>query len=118
MNGNRRRVILYGNTLILRGVWASLAKCPALDVVVLDQPSQSSLRELTACCPAAVIFDLSVIEPQLLAGLFQQPGLLLVGMDVETHQALVWSGRKVAALDAAGLVQVLVETENGFVTTI
>jgi hypothetical protein len=118
MNGNRRRVILYGNTLILQGVWASLAKCPTLDVVVLDQPSQSSPEELAACCPAAVIFDLSVIQPELLLGLFQQPALLLVGMNAETHQALVWSGRKVAALDAAGLVQVLVETGNVPVTTI
>ncbi len=109
MNGDRRRVILYGNTLVLHGVWANLANCAGLEVIVFDQPAQVSPEELVAFCPAAVIFDLSVMQPQLLLGLFQQTGLLLVGMDVETHQALVWSGKQVAAVDAAGLVQVLVE---------
>jgi hypothetical protein len=110
VNGDRRRVILYGNTLILQGVWANLANSPGLDVVVVDQPSRISPEELTAYCPAAVIFDMSVIEPRLLLGLLQQPGLLLVGMDSETHKALVWSGREAAAVDAADLAQVIVET--------
>jgi len=110
MNANRRRVILYGNTLILRGVWANLANCPGLEVTVLDQPQQVSPEELAACCPAAIIFDMSVIQPDLLLGLFQQPGLLLIGMDSETHQALVWAGRQAAAVDAADLVQMLTET--------
>ena len=110
MNANRRRVILVGNTLILRGVWASLANCPGLEVMVLDQPQQVSREQLAACCPAAVIFDMSIIQPDLLLGLFQQPGLLLVGIDSETHQALVWSGRQAAAVDAADLVQMLLET--------
>ncbi len=109
MNGNRRRVILYGNTLILQGVWASLANCPGLEVIVVDQPAQASPEELAISCPATMIFDMSVMQPQLLLGLFQQPGLLLVGMDSEAHQALVWSGRQAAAVDAADLVQVIVE---------
>ncbi len=116
MNGNRRRVILYGNTLILQGVRASLANCAGLEVIVVDQPAQVSPEELAAYCPAVVIFDMSVMQPQLLLGLFQQPGLLLVGMNSETHQALVWSGRQAAAVNAADLVQVLVETANGSVT--
>ncbi len=59
---------------------------------------------------------LSVVQPQLLLGLFQQPGLLLIGMNSETHLALVWSGRQAAAVNAADLVRVLVETANGSVT--
>ncbi len=112
VNGNQHRVILYGNTLILQGVWANLANCPALDLVVVDQPARISPKELAAYRPAAVIFDMSVVQPQLLLGLFQQPGLLLVGMDSETHQALVWSGKHAAAVNAADLVQMLVEGPN------
>ncbi len=117
MNGNRRRAILYGNTLILQGVRASLANCADLEVIVLDQPAQVSPNELAAYCPAAVIFDMGAVPPQLLLGLFQQPGLLLVGMNSETHRALVWSGRQSAAVNAADLVRVLVETGNGSITT-
>ncbi len=115
MKGSRRKVIVCGDTLILQGVRASLVNCPALEVVV-DQPPQSSPEQLAAYCPAAVIFDTSVVQPQLLLGLFQQPGLLLIGMNSETHQALVWSGRQAAAVDAADLVRVLIETGNGSVT--
>ena len=112
MNANRRRVILYGNTLILQGVRAGLANCPDLEVVVVDPPLRVSPEELAACAPAVVMFDLGVMQPQLLLGLFQQPGLRLVGLNPETHQALVWSGRRAAAAEAADLVQVLAETGN------
>ncbi len=107
MSANRRRVIVYGNTLILQGAWAGLADCPELEVIVLDRPQQTEPDELAAYGPAAVIFDMGVIQPQLLLGLFQQPRLRLVGLDPETHQALVWSGRQAAAIDAADLVRVL-----------
>ena len=51
---------------------------------------------------------MEAIQPELLLSLFQQPGLLLIGIDPETHHALVWSGRQAAAVDAADLVQVII----------
>ena len=104
---------MYGDSLVLEGVRASLENCPGLEVVVLDQPLEMSLDELCAYCPAALIFDLSAIRPDLLLSLFQQPGLLLVGVDPETHQALVWSGRQAAAVVAADLVEVITRGSAG-----
>jgi hypothetical protein len=108
MNEQPRRVIVYGDSLILEGVRASLHKCPGLEVLVLHQPPEKLPDELRGYCPAILIFDMEAIQPEFLLSLFQQPGLLLIGIDPETHQALVWSGRHAAAVGAADLVQVIV----------
>ena len=108
MNEHPRRAIVYGDSLILEGVRASLGKCPGLEVLVLHQPPEKLRDELRAYCPAALIFDLSVSQPDLLVSLFQNPELLLIGIDPETHRALVWSGRQAATVDAADLLQVIV----------
>jgi hypothetical protein len=107
MNGHQCRAILYGDSLILAGVRANLEKCSDLEVLALDHPLEKPLEELGAHCPAAVIFDLSAVEPDLLLSLFQQPGLLLVGIDPATRQALVWAGRQAPAIVGADLVQVI-----------
>jgi hypothetical protein len=112
MTDNRRRVILYGNSLILAGVRAVLEKCPDLEIRILDHPLDKPLEKLEAYCPAALIFDLSAVQGDPLLSLFQQPGLLLIGIDPETHKALVWSGRQAAALAGADLVQVIMEGEG------
>lgn len=97
---------MLGDSLILEGVRASLASCPALEVIILDQPLGRPLEEIAAHCPAAIIFDTSAIPPDLLLSLFQQPGLL-VGIDPETHLALVWSGRQEAAGAATDIMEVI-----------
>jgi hypothetical protein len=72
-----------------------------------------SLEELGAYCPDAIVFDVSAIQPNLLLSLFQQPGPLLIGVDPETHQALVWSGRQAPAIVAADLVQAITGVSAG-----
>ena len=104
---------MVGDSLILEGVRATLENRLGLDVLVLDQPLDVSLAELGAYCPDAIIFDVSAIRPDLLLSLFQQPGPLLIGVDPETHQALVWSGRQAAAVATADLVQVITEAGAG-----
>jgi hypothetical protein len=113
MDRTRRRAILYGDSLILAGARASLERCPDIDVAVLDPTLKEPLAELSAYCPAAIIFDLSAVQPDLLRSLFHQPGLLLIGIDPETHQALVWAGRQAAAIVGADLVQVIMGSDAG-----
>jgi len=107
MNGNRPRVILYGDSLILAGVRANLEARPDFEILVLDRPLDSPLEELQRLCPAAVVFDLGASRPDFLFPLLQQPGLLLIGIDPETHQALVWSGRQAPAAAAADLIEII-----------
>ena len=107
MDEKRQRVILYGDSLILDGVRASLETCPSIEVLVLDRPLAGSLEALHPLCPAALIFDLEAERPDFPLALLQQPGLLLIGIDPETHQVLVWSGRQATAVSAADLVGVI-----------
>jgi hypothetical protein len=109
MNGNQRRVILYGNSLILEGVRANLAALPGLEV--LDQPLDVPLDPDQTKGPTTVIFDLEAIQPEFLLALLQQPGLQLIGIDPETHQAQVWSGRQVQAVVSTDLIRIIQETE-------
>ncbi len=112
MNENRRRVVLYGDSLILAGVRAGLVRCPDLQVLSLDASLDNPMDAIRACCPATFIFDMDAVRPDFQLSLLQQPGLLLVGIDPETHQALVWSGREKAAVVAADLMNLIEERER------
>ena len=116
MNEQPRRAIVYGDSLILEGVRASLVKCPGLEVLVLHQPPEKLPDELRVYPPAALIFDMGAIQPELLLSLFQQPELLLIGIDPETHQALVWSGRQESAAVASDLLQVIMGAAGAALT--
>ena len=113
MNENRRRVVLYGDSLILAGVRASLESCPDLQVLFLDRSLQEPLDAIGAWCPATFVFDMDAVQPDFQLSLLQQPGLLLVGIDPKTHQALVWSGREEAAVVAADLISLIDRNERG-----
>jgi hypothetical protein len=115
MNGTRRKTILYGNSLILEGVRVELAGNPYLDVIMLNQPLLKPLEDLLALKPAAIIFDTSAIQTDFPLTMLQQPGLLLIGIDPVTHQALVWSGRRVRAVESADLIEILQETVPIFI---
>jgi hypothetical protein len=103
----RQKVIVYGDSLILSGVYASLEIYPGIELLNLVQPLDRPPEELRLLHPAAVIFDLGSVKPEALLSLLQQPDLLLIGIDPDTHQALVWSGRQATAVAAADLVNVI-----------
>jgi hypothetical protein len=109
MNENRRRVVLYGDSLILAGVRAGLERCPDLHIISLDPSLDNPMDAVRACCPATFIFDMDAVQPGFHLSLLQQPGLRLVGLDPETHRAVVWSGREQAAVVAADLIDLVDE---------
>jgi hypothetical protein len=107
MNVARRRVILYGDSLILQGVRAELAGIPDLEVLMLDRPLDAPLEKLRAFHPTAIIFDLGAVQPNFPLALLREPGVLLIGMNPETHQAQVWSGKQAAAAGTANLIRLI-----------
>ncbi len=112
MDETRRRTIIYGDSLILEGVRAELANNPSLEVILLDEPLDRPLEGLCALDPAVIIFDLGAIQPELPLAMLQHPDLLLIGINPETHQALVWSGRQAAAMVAGDLIEILQNKER------
>ncbi len=112
MREERQRVILYGDSLILAGMRASLEARPGTEVLILDQSLDGRCEALRSPHRATLIFDLGAVQPDSLLALLQHPGLRLVGIDPETHQALVWSGTQSAAVNAADLVRVLFQDHS------
>ena len=117
MNETRCRTILYGNSLILEGVRAELSGDPSMEVLIFDQSPNDPLAAMRALKPAVIIFDLAAFQLGFPLTMLQQPGLLLIGIDPETHQAQVWSGIQVAAASAGDLIGIIQKSGNStFVT--
>ncbi len=103
----RQRVILYGRTVILGTVGASLQKRIQFEVISLAAP-YPGVQELGAMKPDVILFDTETARPTAAFALLATcPGLQLIGIDPESHQALVWSGRQVAAMKAADQIGIL-----------
>jgi hypothetical protein len=56
---------------------------------------------------------MDAVQPDFQLSLLHEPGLLLVGIDPKTHQAVVWSGREEAAVAAADLIGLIDRNERG-----
>jgi hypothetical protein len=110
MSTTKRHVILYGDSLVLQGVCAALQDRPDVELHWLDLALQWPLETIRACCPAVFVFDMAAVGPEFQLALLQQPELRLVGIEPETHQAVVWSGRHEAAIVAADLFKIVQES--------
>jgi hypothetical protein len=108
----RQRILLYGNTLMLAGMRASLEANPAFEVVALDA-SQASGQDLLALSPTILIFDTASIHPQFYGDLIQQwTGVLLIGIDPDSNQVLLWEGQQMCELSVQCLVEVISQHQS------
>ena len=100
------KVVLYGNSLALSGVGASLEAHPGLHVVRVDATGESdeALRELE---PDVVVFDLATAQPDVVALWRRDPPALPIGVDLLKQQVVVFSGKRSRALTTADLVRVI-----------
>lgn len=113
MNSTFRRLILYGDTLVLAGVRANLETHSDLEILVIDCPLDDPAKALRSFCPATIIFDLKAIPPDFPPSFLQQPGLVLIGIDPETHQALVWSGQQFSPLSMEEFIELIQKGGQG-----
>jgi hypothetical protein len=103
----RQRVLLYGRSVILGTVGASLEGHPHLEVIALSSPLPA-VPELAALAPDVVIFDIDAARPEPALSLLEaRPSLLLIGIDPESEQLLVLSGLPRDALTIDDLVRVI-----------
>jgi hypothetical protein len=107
----RRRVILHGDSLVLAGVGASLAKYPGLEVVSVDAAAPLSSAQLAELNPDALLLDLGAVSLETALALARgRPELLLIGLDPAGERLLVLSGQQARALTTDDLVGLI---ENG-----
>jgi hypothetical protein len=100
------QVVLYGNSLALSGVGASLEGHPGLHVVRVD-PTDAPAAALHGLNPDVVVFDLATAQPDVVALWRRDPSVLPVGVDLLKHQAVAFSGTCSRALTTDDLLRVI-----------
>jgi len=95
-----RQVLLYGQSLLLSAVAASLGQCPGLRVThAATWDEASCLLAPPAGLPDVLIFDLTnAYESHILPLLVRKPSLLLIGLDTECNQAILLAGQRTRSL--------------------
>jgi hypothetical protein len=103
----QRRVFLYGRSVILGTVAASLKHYSDLDIALLSPPFPE-VRELEALTPDVIIYDLQADQPEAALTLLDTcPNLMLIGIDPSSNQVFLWAGKHMKALSAQDLVQAI-----------
>ena len=108
----RRRVAVYGNSLTMAGIVASLKADRTLEVLCVNLDSPTARQSLDENDLAAILFDQND-SPLLLdiPLLRDRPGLLLIGLDPSRDEMLVLSSHPEQALSMADLVSVIHQKE-------
>ncbi len=101
-------VVIYGNSLVVSSIGASLQECAGVTIVPVDPAMSDAGGNLSALQPDAVIFDLATAQPDFAIALWKkQPQLLLIGVDLPKGQALVLSSQSTRVLTTDDLLQVI-----------
>jgi hypothetical protein len=107
-----RRVAVFGNSLNMAGIVASLRADTTLEILCVNPDSTNARQTLDENDLAAIVFDLS--DPPLRLDdpiLRDRPGLLLIGVDPSRDKMLVLSSHHTQALSMADLVNVIHQKE-------
>jgi hypothetical protein len=109
MNMEKRRVILYGKSVILGTVGASLRNYPDLDAILLPPPLPD-VQGLAALAPDVIIFDLQAPHPDFAISLLDAcPRLILIGVDPSSDQVFLWFGKHLNVMSTQELVQTIAD---------
>ncbi|MHB1132694.1 MAG: hypothetical protein ACYC4L_09945 [Chloroflexota bacterium] len=106
----RRRVVLYGTSLVLASIGKSLEKYAHLEIVSADAGAPLSPARLVALEPDVLLLDLGGVGLEAaLTVSRERPNLVVIGLDPAGERLLVLSGWRAGTLTSADLVK-LIET--------
>ena len=102
-----RRILLYGNSVILGTIGASLRRFPEFDVTALKTPL-SDMQVLDEAKPDILFFDLEAPHAEAVFSLLKtHPTLHLIGISPGINLVDVWSGRQLRDLSMQGLLDLI-----------
>jgi hypothetical protein len=105
--GAQRRIFLYGGSVIIGGLGASLRREREFEVIELPEPSPGP-PELAALAPDVVVFDVENSDAGPVFSLLEtRPGLLLVGVSPDSDVVRIWSRRHYRALSTQDLATLI-----------
>jgi hypothetical protein len=110
---HRRKIILYGKSVLLGTLEASLQRFPELEVVALAPPLPDTAG-LVVLHPDGLIFDLQAARPELAFDLFDKlPCLVVVGIDPGSDRVMLCAGKQLGGITALDLVQLFTGSPAG-----
>jgi len=105
---NTRTVALYGETLVMSTIGASLQKRPGLQVQQIEGLLSEIVTKLNAAPPDVILFDLAGGQPQFAIPLLQNhPMVTLIGIDLASEKMLVLSGEQSRLLTEEDLMKTI-----------
>lgn len=105
----QRRILLYGDSIVLGSVGASLRREKEFSVALLPSHMRSP-EELDDMAPDVILFDLENDRPDAVFSLLKtRPDLILLGVSPDTNVVRLWSGRQFQELSSKDLVNVIEE---------
>jgi hypothetical protein len=107
----KRRIVLYGNSVILGTVGARLRRCPGFEVTALAALPEHA-QEVLELKPEVVFFDLEATTGEHLLSLLETDAqILLVGLSPGVNVVTVWSRRELRELSIQGLLDLINKRE-------
>jgi hypothetical protein len=107
------RILLYGNSVILGTIKASLKRCSGFKVTTMKLP-QKQQQPFDACKPDILAFDLHATQTEeVLSFLKINPAMLLIGVSPDINMIKIWTIREVREATMQDLLQVIMsEAKN------
>jgi hypothetical protein len=102
-----RRILLYGNSVILGSIGASLRQCSQFEVTTCESP-HGDPRVVEALKPDILLFDLEATQTEeVFSFLENDRAVVLMGISPDINLVKVWSGRQLREISTRGLLEVI-----------
>jgi hypothetical protein len=102
-----RRVLLYGTSIILGSIGASLRQSGRLEVTACESPIEDPLL-LDSLQPDIILFDSEATHAEALLPLLEShPSVLLIGVSPDVNLVKVWSGRQLREMSLKELIEII-----------
>ena len=102
---SQHTVLFYGSSLVLAGVQETIKRYHGFETMALDP--RVTPAELLQLNPTVVVFDMGATESEFLRAEMQDlPGVLLIGIDPESHEVLL-TGRAVCSISLDQITQIV-----------
>ncbi len=109
-----RTVAVYGNSLFIAGIEATLKIQPEVQVSQIGGSDPDLTAPLTASCPDVIVFDLAATQPLISRSfLADHPQVLFLGLDLNSDRVLVLSGQFSKVVTTNHLMQLILQEPGG-----
>jgi hypothetical protein len=102
------KIVLYGGSLFIAGLDASLSSIPGLEIERVEADAGNDMERVRAAKPDVIIVELGIASCNLTLTLMTKfPGVTLIALDPESDRLLTLSVQEHTAWAVADLVKLI-----------